>query len=339
MKAVVVREHGDRVAIEDRPVPEPGAREVRVRMAAVGLNHLDVWVRRGVPGHTFPLPLVTSSDGSGVVDACGEGAVGVAPGDEVIVLPGVSCGVCEACQSGRDPLCADYRILGEARDGTAAEYVVVPDANLVRKPSGLDLVAAGSFALSFLTAWSMLRRAALCAGETVLVHGAGSGVGSAAIQIAKLLGADVIATAGTDVKCQAALDLGADHAINYEAHDFTKAVRELRGRAGVEVVFDHVGAKTFDGSLRCLARGGRLVTCGATTGGEVMLSLHRLFFKNLSVIGTTMGSRGDALQIVRLVGEGKLRPVVDRVLPLREAERAHRLLEERAAFGKIVLQP
>ena len=341
MQAVVVREHGDfdKLLIEERPVPDPGPGEVRVQVAAVGLNHLDTWVRRGVTGHQFPLPLVTSSDGAGTVDAVGVGVTAPAVGDEVIVLPGVSCGICDACGAGRDHLCAEYGILGESRDGCCAESVVVPASNVIPKPAGLDLPAAASFCLAFQTAWSMLRRADLQAGEVVLVHGAGSGVGTAAVQIAKLLRASVIATAGSDAKCEAALKLGADHAICYEHQDFVEGVREIRGRSGVDVVFEHVGAATFDGSVRCLAPGGRLVTCGATTGGEVRLSLHRLFFKNLSLIGNTMGTRSDALEVIRLVGTGALRPVIDRVLPMSEVRTAHELLESRQVFGKIVLTP
>ena len=343
MKAVVVRAHGDLdcLLLEDREVPEPGTGEVRVRVAAVGLNHLDVWVRRGVPGHEFPLPLVCSSDGAGVIDAVGEGVddPAVAVGDEVVILPGVSCGTCDHCVAGRENLCPHYKILGEGRDGCAAEFVVVPAANVAPKPSNLDFTAAASFALSFQTSWAMLRRADLRPGETVLVHGAGSGVGSAAVQIAKVLGANILATAGTDAKCQAAAELGADHVINYKEQDFVAEVRAIRGRKGVDVVFEHVGAATFDGSVRSLARGGRLVTCGATTGGEVSLSIHRLFFKNLELIGNTMGTQEDVLRVVQLVGEGRLRPVVDRVLPMAEVKEAHMLLETRGVFGKIVLQP
>lgn len=341
MRAVVVREHGglDKLLIEDRPVPEPGRHQVRVKIAAIGLNHLDIWVRRGVPGHEFPLPLITSSDGAGTVDALGEGVSDIAVGDAVIVLSGLSCGTCEFCQASRDHLCPDYGILGESVDGCCAEYIVVRDRDVVPKPANLDFPAAASFSLSFQTAWSMLRRAELRAGETVLVHGAGSGVGSAAVQIASFLGAEVIATAGTDAKCQAALELGARHAICYEQQDFVDGVRKLRGPAGVDVVFEHVGAATFDGSIRCLARGGRLVTCGATTGGAVQLNLHRLFFKNLSLIGNTMGTREDVLEVIRLVGIGALRPVVDRVLPMAEVRNAHELLESRRVFGKIVLTP
>ena len=341
VKAVVVHEHGgvEKLIIENRPLPDPGPREVRVRLEAVGLNHLDVWVRRGVPGHEFPLPLITSSDGAGVVDAVGPGVQNVAVGTEVVILPGVSCGICASCQSGQDQLCGKYQILGEARDGCCAEYTVVPDANVAPKPDGLDFPAAASFCLSFQTSWSMLRRARLQPGETILIQGAGSGVGTAAVQIAKLLGATVIATAGSQSKCDAAAELGAEHVIDYSHQDFVDSVRRIRGRSGVDVVFEHVGAKTFEDSVRCLARGGRLVTCGATTGGEVKLSLHRLFFKNLSVIGNTMGSRVDLLRVITLVDQGRLKPIVDSVLKLEDVARAHELLESRDVFGKIVLKP
>ena len=341
MKAVVVHEHGgvDKLIVEERPLPDPGPREVRVRMEAVGLNHLDVWVRRGVPGHEFPLPLITSSDGAGVVDAVGPGVQNIAVGSEVVILPGVSCGACAFCQSGRDQLCEGYQILGEARDGCCAECAVVPDANVAPKPAGIDFPAAASFSLSFQTSWSMLRRAGLEPGEAILIHGAGSGVGTAAVQIAKLLGATVIATAGSHAKCEAARALGADYAIDYSSEDFVDAVRGIRGRSGVDVVFEHVGAETFEGSMRCLARGGRLVTCGATTGGDVRLNLHRLFFKNLSLIGNTMGSREDVLRVIELVGQGRLKPIVHTVMGLDEVSRAHELLESRDVFGKIVLKP
>ncbi len=342
MKAVVVNEHGgvDKLLIEERPVPEPGPREVRVLVYAVGLNHMDLWVRRGVPGHQFPLPLILGSDAAGVVDAVGPGAHGVKEGDQVIVMPGVSCGVCPACQSGRDQLCPDYHILGESRDGCAADFVVVPDSNVVNKPQGLDYPQAAGFALVFQTAWSMLvSKAKLQAGEIVLIHGAGSGVGSAAVQIARMQGAQVIATAGSREKCNSAMALGADYAIDYNKQDFVQEVRQLCGRQGVDVVFEHVGQTIFTDSIRCLARGGRLVTCGATAGAEVTINLRQLFFKNLSIIGNTMGSRGELMHIVDLVGQGRLHPVVDRVMPLREVQHAHEILESRKAFGKIVLEP
>lgn len=340
MRCVVVREHGgiDKLRLEERPVPTPLPGQVRVRMQAVGLNHLDTWVRRGVPGHTFPLPLVTSSDGCGVVDALGAGVNGLAAGDPVVVLPGVSCGACEACQQGQDNLCRNFHILGESCDGTAAEFVCVPAANVAPKPRALSAHEAASICLVFQTAWHMLvRRAELRAGETVLVHAGLSGVGSAAVQIANVLGAQVIATAGGAEKCAKVKALGAHHVIDHRTQDVAATVRALTGKAGVQVVFEHVGAQTFDTSLKVLQRGGRLVTCGATTGGNVSLSLHAVFFKSLSILGSTMGQKGDLRQILRLFDQGRFRPVLDRALPLAQVGDAHRLLEERQALGKLVL--
>jgi NADPH:quinone reductase-like Zn-dependent oxidoreductase len=340
MRCVVVREHGgfDKLLLEERPVPAPGPGQVRVRVRAVGLNHLDTWVRRGVPGHTFPLPLIASSDASGVVDALGPGATGCKEGDAVVVLPGVSCGACAACQGGVDQLCRHYHILGESCDGTAAEFVCVPVANVAPMPKNLSHEQAASVALVFQTAWNMLvRRAELRAGETVLVHAGLSGVGSAAVQIANLLGAQVIATAGGAEKVAKVKALGAHHVIDYRAKDFAAEVRALTGKAGVQVVFEHVGVATWEGSLKCLARGGRLVTCGATTGGNVPLSLHAVFFKSLSILGSTMGSKGDLRTILQLCEQGRLRPVFDRALPFAEVREAHRLLEAREALGKLVL--
>jgi NADPH:quinone reductase-like Zn-dependent oxidoreductase len=341
MRAIVVRAHGgpDALVLEERPMPEPGPGQVRVRVRAAGVNHLDAWVRRGVPGHAFPLPIVPGADAAGVIDALGAGVSTHAVGDEVVVLPGVSCGVCALCLSGDDPLCRHYGILGESRDGTYAEYVVVPAANVAAKPANLGFAEAAAVPLVFLTAWSMLHKARLRAAETVLVHAGGSGVGSAAVQIARLCGARVIATAGTPDKCARALDLGADHAIDYRKQDFAAEVRRLTGKAGVDVVFEHVGADTFTQSMRCLARGGRLVTCGATTGAEVAINLRVLFFKNIALIGNTMGSRGDLLRILQLVAAGRLRPVLQETLPLAGAAKAHALLEARQVFGKIVLEP
>jgi NADPH:quinone reductase-like Zn-dependent oxidoreductase len=344
MRCVVVREHGgiDVLRPEERPVPEPGPGQVRVRLRAIGLNHLDTWVRRGVPGHTFPLPLIPSSDGAGVVDALGPGALaaGCKEGDAVVVLPGVSCGACEPCQSGLDQLCRRYHILGESCDGTCAEHVCVPVANVAPMPKDLSPEQAACIGLVFQTAWNMLvRRAELRAGETVLVHAGLSGVGSAAVQIASMLGARVLATAGGPEKCARVQALGAHHVIDYRAKDFVAEVRALTGKAGVDVVFEHVGEATFAGSLKCLARGGRVVTCGATTGGDVRVSLHAIFFKSLSILGSTMGSKGDLRTILRLVEHGRLRPVLDRTLPLAQVGEAHRLLEAREAMGKLVLVP
>jgi NADPH:quinone reductase-like Zn-dependent oxidoreductase len=340
MRALVIAEHGgpEVLRFEDRPIPEPGPCEIRVAVKAVGLNHLDIWVRRGVEGHTFPLPIVPGSDVAGVVDALGPGARGVSPGDRVVLQPGLSCGTCLACRSGDDPLCRDYGILGESLDGGSAELVVVPEANVVPMPERLDFPEAAAVPLTFLTAWRMLvGRIRLRPGQRVLIHAAGSGVSSAAIQIAALQGARVIATAGTDEKCRLALDLGADHAVNYRAADFVVEVRRWSAKQGVEVAVDHTGAENFNRTLRCLAKGGKYITCGSTSGHEMKTDFRLVFFKSLSILGSTMGGSQELLEVLRLIDQGRLRPVVDRVMPLEQIGEAHRHLESRSALGKTVL--
>ena len=340
MRAVLIREHGGLEKLTLTSLPSPAAQpgEALVRVKAVALNHLDVWLRRGVPGHTFPLPMIPGSEVAGVIETIAENDRWKA-GDEVIVAPGYSCGLCVACLSGHDPLCPKFGIFGETKSGGAAELIAVPIRNLLRKPAGLSFAEAAALPLDFLTAWHMLvARAQLRPGETVLVHAGGSGVGSAAIQIAKLWGATVYATAGSDEKAARSRDLGADEAINYRTADFAAEVRRLTGKRGVDVVFEHVGADTFERSLRSLARGGRLVTCGATAGAEVTINLRLVFFKLLSILGSTMGSLAELHEILRHVEAGRLRPVVDRVLPLSEVAEGHRLLEAREAFGKVALE-
>jgi NADPH:quinone reductase-like Zn-dependent oxidoreductase len=320
-------------------VPEPRADEARVRVRACALNHLDLWVRDGVPGHEFPLPLVPGSEIAGDVDAVGELVEGFRPGDPVLVAPGLSCGHCSRCLFGEDPLCSRYGILGETRDGGYAEFVVVPGRNLLPLPAGTSYVEAAALPLVFLTAWHMLHgRARLRPHEDVLVHAAGSGVGSAAIQIARLLGArHVIATAGSPEKLELARRLGATHTVDYRREDFVRAARAATGGKGVEVVVDHVGGEVFEQSLKALTRGGRLVLCGATAGGEARLNLRAVFFKSLSILGSTMGSLGELKEVLRFVESGALRPVVDRTLPLAEAPAAQQVLERREQFGKVVL--
>ena len=340
MRAVVIRAHGGLEALElaERPVPEPGPKEVRIRVRAVGLNHLDVWVRRGVPGHTFPLPIVPGCDVAGVVDALGPGATGAAVGDEIVLGPLLSCGRCRACRSGNEPHCREASILGESRDGGCAEYVVVPEANVFPAPPGLDAVRAAAVPLTFLTAWHMLKaRADVQPGERVLIHAAGSGVSSAAIQIATLLGARVLATAGSEAKCARARALGAERAVDYRKGDFLAEARAWAGRSGVDVVIDHVGADTFDRSLRCLARGGRYVTCGATSGHEMKSDFRLVFFKSLSILGSTLGASHELATLLDLVAAGRLKPIVDAVLPLEKVAEAHARLESRDVFGKVVL--
>lgn len=326
--------------LEEVSLPEPGPGQVRVRVLAAAMNHLDLWVRRGIPGVRFPLPLTLGSDGAGVVDAVGPSVRFARPGDEVMLSPGVSCGVCAHCVAGRDNLCPEYGLLGEHRDGTDAEFVVVPEANLLPKPPGLSFEDAAAFPLVFLTAWNMLvTHARVRPGEDVLVWGAGSGVGSAAIQIAKAHHARVIAVAGDDRKLHRARELGADEGINYRTQDVLEEVRRLTRRRGVDVVFEHVGATTWEVSLKALARGGRLVTCGATSGPLAQTNLRYVFGRALSIHGTWVGGKGEMHELLPLLRAGILRPVVDRVFALTQVREAHAYLESGQHFGKVILVP
>lgn len=322
------------------PTPEPRAREVRVKVKAVALNHLDIWVRTGWPGLKLELPHVLGSDVAGVIDAVGAEVTDLPPGTEVLINPGLSCGACERCLSGQDVLCRRYQIIGEDVAGGYAEYVCVPRQNILPKPKKLTFEEAACLPLTFLTAWHMLfSRAQLQPGETVLIHAAGSGVGSAAVQLAKLAGANVIATASTGVKLTRARELGADHLINYTESDFLEEVKKLTSRRLVDVVFEHVGATTWEKSIACLSKGGRLVICGATSGHDVRVDLRTLFYKSLSLLGSTMGSKAELFRVLELVESGRLVPVLDRVLPLEQASVGHGLLTNRQTFGNVVLTP
>jgi NADPH:quinone reductase-like Zn-dependent oxidoreductase len=342
MKAVAIRGHGgpEVVNLEDLPDPVPGPGEVVVRVKAASVNHLDLWVCRGWAGLKLAFPHVLGSDVAGVVEALGPGASGPRVGDAVVVNPSLGCGRCERCRAGQENLCLHFSILGEHVSGGQAERLAVRAENVLPKPSNLGFEEAAAVPLTFLTAWhALVGRARLRLGETVLVHAAGSGVGVAAVQIAKLMGARVIATAGSDAKLEKARALGADEVVNYETHDFVQEVRRLTGKRGVDVVFEHVGKKTWEGSIRAVTVGGRIVTVGATTGADPVTDLRHVFFRQLEILGSTMGTGAELLEVLRFIGEGKLRPVVDRVLPLAEVRRAHSLLAERAQFGKIVLTP
>jgi NADPH:quinone reductase-like Zn-dependent oxidoreductase len=342
MRAAVIRGHGGPEVVEvgELPEPEPGPGEVRVAVRAAAVNHLDLWVRRGWPGLTLAFPHVLGADGAGVVDAVGPDVAGVKSGDAVVIYPGTSCGSCERCQGGEENLCRRFGILGEHSRGVQAGKAVVAARSVLPKPSRLGFEEAASLPVTFVTAWHALAvRARLGKGETVLVHAAGSGVGVAAVQIAKLLGARVIATAGSDAKLAKARALGADEVVNYETGSFVDAVKKLTGRRGVDVVFEHVGKKTWEGSILAAAIGGRIVTVGATTGHDPLTDLRHVFYRQLSVLGSTMGTVAELAQVLRLAEEGKLRAVVDRVLPLAEVRSAHELLADRAQFGKIVLTP
>jgi NADPH:quinone reductase-like Zn-dependent oxidoreductase len=339
---MVIRRHGGPEVLELATLPDPPLRpsEVRVQVKAVALNHLDLWVREGWPALKVKFPHILGSDVAGVVMATGSDVRAVTIGQEVVLNPGVSCGRCRECLIGRDNLCRSYTILGEHVPGGYAEWIDVPPQNLCPKPRNLTFEEAACIPLTFLTAWTMLTdRAQLRSGETVLVHAAGSGVGVAAIQVAKLLGARVIATAGTDEKLARARNLGADEMINYEKEDFARAAKRLTGGQGVDVVIEHVGKKTWQGSLAAMAPGGRLVTCGATTGYDVGLDLRFVFYRRLSIMGSTMGSKGSLLDVLRHFENGRLAPVLDRALPLDRAAEAQELLANRAQFGKVVLVP
>jgi NADPH:quinone reductase-like Zn-dependent oxidoreductase len=342
VKAAIFQKHGGPEVLEyaDVPAPRMRANEVLVEVKACALNHLDLFARGGLPGIEIPLPHILGNDIAGVVREAGELVTWVKPGDEVMVQPGVSCGHCEACLSGQDNLCREYDIIGYRRNGGYAELVAVPGVNIVPKPAELSWEEAASLPLVTITAWHMLvTRANVQPGEDVLVHAAGSGVGSIAIQIAKLRGARVITTASSDEKLAKARELGADETVNYTRDDWPKEVRRLTNKKGVDVVVEHTGAATWPGSISSLKNNGRLVTCGATSGFDAHTDLRQVFYRHLSLFGSFMGSKGELLEAMKFVREGKIRAVVDRVLPLSEARQAHELIEDRAQFGKIVLKP
>lgn len=342
MKAVVLHRHGGPEVLEAVELPQPKIRadEVLVRVRAVALNHLDLWIRRGLPHLKLVFPHILGSDIAGEVAEVGDLVEGVALGQKVLLHPGLSCGRCERCSEGRDNLCSRYKILGENVSGGYAEFIAVPARNLLPIPQNLDFAQAACLPLVFLTAWQMLvDKAKIRPGQWVLVHGGGSGVGSAGIQIAKLYGCRVITTAGSDEKLERAKALGADFGINYKKEKLLEAVTKIAGRQAVDVVLEHVGKALWKESLLCLKWGGVLVTCGATTGAEVETDLRQVFFRQLQILGSTMGSRGSQFEILRHVEAGRLKPVLGRTFPLSEAWEAHRALEAGEFFGKIVLIP
>jgi NADPH:quinone reductase-like Zn-dependent oxidoreductase len=340
MKAIIFAQHGGPEVLKPAEVADPQikADEALIEVRACALNHLDVWVRNGLPGIKIPLPHILGCDVAGVVREVGELVTWVSVGDEVMVQPGVSCGHCAECLAGHDNMCDDYDIIGYRRDGGYAELVAVPGVNLIPKPKNLSWAEAAALPLVTLTAWHMLvARANVQPGEDVLVQAAGSGVGSLGIQIAKLRGARVIATASSDEKLAKARELGADETINYSNDDWPRQVKPLTNGRGVDVVFEHTGAATWPGSILSLKKGGRLVTCGATSGFDARTDLRHVFYRHLTILGSMMGSKADLLAAMKFIESGQIRAVVDRVLPLEEARKAHELMEDRAQFGKLVL--
>jgi len=340
MKAVRFHQHGgpEVLRYEDTPDPTLNPGEVLVRVRACALNRLDVWERIGLPGVKIPMPHISGSDVAGEVAAAM--ASDVVVGQRVMLQAGMSCGRCQACLSGRDNECARYEVLGYLNHaGGYAEFVRVPAQNLVPLPDDIDFIRAAAFPLTFVTAWHMLMtRARLRRGEDVLVLAAGSGVGQAAIQIARLHGARVFATAGSEQKLERARALGAAEVIHHHKQDIADEIRRLTNRRGVDVVIEHVGEATWARSVRSLARGGRLVTCGATTGANGGIDLRVLFAKQLTLLGSYMGTKGELLEAARFFFTGQLTPVVDRTYPLADAAAAQMRLERSEQFGKIVLE-
>jgi len=341
MNAVLIHEHGgiDKLSYEKYPVPKIAADEVLVEVKAVGLNHLDLWVRQGLPALKVEMPHILGSDVAGIVVEVGHLIQNVKEGDHVLLAPAWGCGTCRACLAGDDNYCRDYKILGESVQGAYAEYVKVLAQNAFPIPNGLSFDEAAAIPLAFLTAWHMLvDQAKVQPGEDVLVLAAGSGVGSAAIQIAKLFGARVIATASSDAKLRKAKQLGADETINYQEQDFLIEIKRLTNKKGVEIVVEHVGKSTWEKSIKSLAKGGRLVTCGATTGYDPITDLRHVFFKELKIFGNFMGRKQGLKHALQFFPE-KLKPVLDMTFPLKEAAQAHQRLMNRQQFGKVILNP
>ncbi len=342
MRAWVIRATGglDQLQLSDVPAEDPAPGHVRVALRAAALNHLDLFVVSGLPLQ-YRFPHVLGADGAGIVDAVGPGVRAVRPGDRVMINPGVPDYTCDYCRAGEQSLCPNYGILGEHRPGTLAEYVVVPEQNIAIIPTlatPLSWDEAAAFSLVTLTAWRMVvSRAQLAAGETVLIWGIGGGVAVAALRIAKLKGARVIVTSSSDAKLAAARRLGADVTLNHRTLKVSQEVRALTAKRGANVIIDNVGEATWEESLRCLGRGGRLATCGATAGPQVGLDLRRVFWYQWSILGSTMGNAAEYAEIVRLLGAGELRPTVDRVFPFSEVPAAFARLERGEQLGKIAV--
>jgi len=340
MKAIRIHEHGglEQLKYEDAPVPEIGRNDVLINVKACSLNYLDIWVRRGIPGIT--LPHISGCDVAGVIEKLGEDVRGYEIGDRVVINPGVSCGSCEYCRRGEDSLCDTFHIIGEHIDGGFAEYAKAPARNLMRIPDEFTFENAAAVPLVFLTAWrTMITRAGVKPGHDVLILGASGGVGSACVQIAKLTGARVFATASSNEKLEKLEALGADVLINYSETDFGKEIWNVTNKRGVDVVVDSIGEATWQQSMRSLAKDGKIVTFGATSGPKPQIDIRLLFWRQLQIIGTTMGTRAEFEQVMNLVWAGKLKPVVDQTFPLQDVPKAQEMMENRGVFGKYIVVP
>ena len=341
MSAAVLREHGSReqIKLEQIPIPEPGPGQVRLRVKACALNWLDVGIRRGPKFGEIPLPLIGGADIAGVVDKTGQGVSGWQIGEEALVYPLVTCGTCEFCRRGEPTTCPEHQIIGEHIDGGLADYTVVPAENLIRKPKNISFVEAAAIPVVFMTAWHMLISVGqLQAGESVLIMGAGGGVASTGIQLAKYAGAQVFATTSTAQKVEQARQLGAHEVFNYREADWVEAVLAATGGRGVDLVQDNVGGATWADGLRTLARNGRLVSCGSHSGAQATFDLSQVYHRQLQIRGANGGTYQDLVSALKLVEQGFIAPVIDRVLPLADVHEGHRLLEEHDHFGKIVIE-
>jgi len=342
MKAVRFHAHGapEVLTLEDAPDPIVPPDGVLVEVRAASVNHLDIWLRKGMPGIKVPFPKIVGADAAGVVRLVGPLVKRVQPGQRVTLNPGIQCCTCEFCTSGRGSMCLTYTLIGENSDGAYAGLIAVPERNVHAIPDAMSFEEAAAYPLVYLTAWSMLvTKAQVRPGEDVLILSAGAGVGTACIQIAKMCGARVFATASTDEKVEKCKAIGADVGINYAAKPFDTEIRRITEKRGVDVVVDYIGKDTWQQSLRSLRRGGRLVTCGATTGYDPVEDLRHIFFRQVEILGSTMGSMAEFDEVTRCVFRGQLKPIIDRVMPLADAAEAHRLIEARKTFGKIVLTP
>ncbi len=342
MKAVRIHKHGDRSVLQcddiDRPVCQLD--KVILEVKSTSINHLDVWVRGGLPGLSIPLPLIMGSDASGIIIEVGEDVSAWKVGDEVVVQPGTFCGECEFCSSGKENYCIHYGIMGETENGVQAEYISISPNNIYPKGRHLTFEEAASMPLVFMTAYQMLNtRSQLQSSETVLVYGGSSGVGSAAIQIAKDKGATVIATIGSDEKAQHAEQMGADYTVNHYEDDWHRSVNSIVGKKGVNVIFEHVGNTTWSHSMRLLGKGGRVVTCGATTGAKVDVDLAHLFMKQQTILGSTMSDNSSFKAVMDKINSGKFKPFIDKVFSFDEIQAAHERIENGEQIGKIVLVP
>lgn len=341
MNAAIIHEHGERdvVKLEQIPIPEPAADEVRLRVHACGLNWLDVGIRRGPKFGAIPLPLITGSDISGTIDALGANVTGWQAGDEVTVYSLITCGVCEFCRQGDVTVCAEHQIIGEHINGGLAEYVIVPAYNLIPKPKNLSHVEVAALPVVTMTAWHMLISVAqLKAGETVFIPGAGGGVASMGIQIAKHAGATVYATTSTSEKIALAKKLGADVVVNYHDDDWVEQIIDATGGRGVDVAQDNVGAQTWSHTLKTLAHNGRMVVCGSHSGSNFDLAIPQIYHRQLSILGANGGTYNELSTALDLINDGHIHPVVDKVLPLDQIHEGHRILEEHDHFGKVVIE-